>query len=323
MPRNLGDTLLQWMSWQQRGRISDVQEKLVWLASGSGVVIPQWQVREWVRVIDALGHCDVDWERERWEISPPTLSQLAGPSVLAVRTGRMDQTLERLADGEDVAVHRVTHTETVLPEILVPATLFVKPLDPDLLSISDQLGLEWVGRAYEDEAAALTPIAKGRTQIARPPDNTLLERLKVPPSADSPLGDSRGAPRFFRSQEIPFSVADGSFRWTEGRRKHHAIVREGAWFEADRAECIHLELSRLGKSSMSWRATGSVRSGVGRVVIASGCFLPRIHARTLTLCSGVPPQVADSPRGDTCYLNVPRRIAELVATALGQDLTVD
>lgn len=323
MPGNLGDTLLQWMSWERRGRISDVQERLVWLASGSGIVIPQWQVREWVRVIDALGHCDVDWKRERWEVRPPALSQVAGPNVLAVRTGRMDQTLERLLKCRDVTVHRLNRPKTSLPDVLVPTTLIIEPLDPDLLSISEQLGLEWVGRTYEDEAAALTPIAKGRTQIARPPDNTLLERLAVPPSADSALGDSRGAPRFLRSREIPFRVADGSFRWTEGRRKHHAIVREGAWFEADRAECIHLELSRLGKSSMSWHATGSERSGVGRVVIASGCFLPRIHARTLTLCSGVPPHVADFPRGDACYLNVPRRIAELVATVLGQDLAVD
>ncbi|KQY41879.1 hypothetical protein [Cellulomonas sp. Root137] len=304
----IGDLMLTWMSEVGTGSVRDARSRVQWLARTTRADASEQAAGRWLRDISVLGHCEVDWDNDRWAIAPPAIVTLPMSDGHATIVGaRRVRFAEALANSDlwvDSVVHAPTGSDIEAPATLLVAYDTVEALKQEAADIE----LVYSGAAATRLAAQLPTISA--TQPAAPPawSNTTVEYLdELTPSRFRASGDR---------------TTDGLYRFEANGRMRHLLCRGGNWFSCDRSVGIFLELARVGTSVMRWRPeSGSGRSTVGTVFVDFGAALPPLQSRTLALCSGFVPRF--HPAAQTAaYANVPLVIARFVAQSVLQEIEV-
>lgn len=303
-----GDLMLRWMSETGSGDLDDLRNRVRWLARTSDLAATSSSAGRWVRDISTLGHAEIDWEGRRWSCNPGTVSRLPAAGGLAVLTGRRSSTT--VADLDDGGV--CAHTISCPPgagDLPVPACVLIQ-FDslPDLRNAAAAAGVQYAGCAAERLAGALAgpppprpagPPTTGRTPLSR---LVITDGLHFKPCEDTD--------------------ADGLYETQPHGQRRYLLRRDGRWYWSDRAWGIFNELSYHRIPVMRWRPEHpAAPSGVGSAFVDWGAPLPVLPARTLIMCSGLPPKFHAAARTAE-YRNVPLVTARAVAAALSQELKV-
>ena len=299
------DLILRWISETGAGSVSDLREKLAWLARTQDTSTSRAATGRWLRDISALGHAEIDWLADRWSVGPPVITPLPCSDGTAVLAGsRRTGLVERL---EQANVSVTTYGPTAaLGSLPVPTAVFAQYDGLDgLKAAADETGLTYSSCAARKLAEFRPSLELGAE--APPPTygNATLQR--------------------FNSQERAFQPSrgdqDGLYRVRLYGTLRHLYRQNGTWHNCELATGIFIDYTRSGGVSvMRFQKERDYPGGpVGSVLIDRGVPLPPLHARALTLCSGLPPRFSEAARMTT-YANVPATVASAVAESLQQRL---
>jgi hypothetical protein len=305
----IGNLLLQWMSEAESGRISDLRETAEWLARSVDLEIASYAAGRWVRDVSALGHCDVDWERDTWTISSPRISRLPEADGSAVLIGaRGSKLLQPLGVAEIWS--QTLRREGGVGEIPVPDTVLIQYESArELIELTAALGTEYSDCAPFELARELSTLSPGAPSAPPVRSDELRVLNEVSPRREFSVfvGDYQVAP-------------DGLYCQQVRGRDFYLVRTSGQWFHCDLTTGIYLELHRRNVSVMRWRPEpGRGSAEIGELFVDWGAPMPVMHSRALTLCSGFTARFS-SKAHTAIYDNVPLIIAREVATSLGQDL---
>jgi hypothetical protein len=298
------DLLLRWMSETGAGSIRDLRERAAWLARAGGRPTTRTATGRWVKDLTSLAHTEVDWDEDRWAVTPSTVVRLPAADGTAILVGsRRAGHVEAIQD--EMAVTLVSPQPA--PGDLPTPTVVLVQFDSveQIKAAAAAAGAIYVGCAAAQLAAVLTGPGPGAP--AAPPTHReeTLERL----AARSGLPFERAS-----------GDADGLYRLRRHGRWVYLYRSGGEWWRCDLATGVFRDLARNGESVMRWRAEpGAGRASVGTMFIDWGAPLPVLHARTLVLCSGFPPTFSGAAR-TAIYVNVPIMVAQAVARSLRQEL---
>lgn len=308
----IGDLLLLWMSETGAGSITRLRDRAQWLARTADLRINEYATGRWLRDASALGHCELDWNRDQWSIAPAAITRLPDADATAVLAGARRQhllgTLEEALDTTGAWGEKYTRApgEGHIPP---PTTVMIQfDSTAQLRALAEQVGAQYAGCAA--------------TGIIRHLPATELGVPAAPPVATSPLEVlSTTSPRTF----VPAAVldarrGDGLYRQLAQGRHVHLYRSGGQWHHCDLSTGVFLELQRRGVSATQWRPEpGPGRGHTGTFLVEAGVPLPALHERALVLCSGFPGLFHSSARA-LAYANIPLTVARAVAASLGQPL---
>ncbi|UJP40259.1 hypothetical protein [Cellulomonas palmilytica] len=307
----IGDLLLSWMSATGSGSVRDLRRRVQWMARTSDADHSARAAARWVRDMTTLGHCEVDWQADRWSIAPSALTVLPCSDGQAALVGsRRAALLERLEDSNLWIEHLVQ--EPSGDDLPMPTAILASYDSYDSLAAeAARIGAAFAGCAAVRLAARLPRIGLGRD--AAPPSwsSTTLERFE---GLDHP---------YFRSAAVRGGelLPDGLYRTEVLGRNAYLLLRDGAWHHCGRGEGVYLELARWGETTLRYRSDAVGYPECGSVFVDWGAPLPPLQARALVLCSGKVPRFGQAGQ-TTIYCNVPIKVAHLVADSLMQKLVL-
>jgi hypothetical protein len=119
-----------------------------------------------------------------------------------------------------------------------------------------------------------------------------------------------------RWRPVERDIEPGLYRYEHRGRELRWIDEERRPYRVDFALGAYCELRRVQKSDILHWMQLPVN---GTLSVPLRAPLPVLHARAATMCSGLAPQ---RHAGVLRYENVPRRIAEAIASSLDQQLQV-
>lgn len=307
-----GELMLNWMSEVESGTIKELRDRTEWLMRDSLTTHEgHHRFYEWLRRMTSLGHCEVDWARRRWSVTPLVIYRLPNADGLAALAGRRRQTLtpRLLQESENTDVWVDTR---VMPQqgrgLPLPRVIQIQFNNAsELEQLASNLGGRYVGTAAVRLASVLRPPSVG--PIAAPPPGA--ESLEVLSTVSPPRFSSAPVTSYFRRE--------GLYRYKRYGQRIHLYWDGENWRETDRERGVILEARRRGERVIRWvPEIVHGRGGVGSVVVEAGIAIPALHDRALVLCSGLTPAVSES--GDVIYENVPRIVARTVADLLDASL---
>lgn len=299
------DLILRWMSETGAGSIGDLRDKLAWLAHTEDTPASRTATGRWLRDISALGHAEADWYADRWSAALPVVTPLPCSDGTAVLAGSRRTGLVERLEQADVSV--TTYLPTAMAGSLpVPAAVFVQYDDLDgLRAAAIEAGLTYCACAARKLAERLPPLHLGGE--APPPayGNPTLQRFNYDELAFRPSGGD----------------CDGLYRVRLHGALRHLYRQNGTWHNCELATGVFIDYARSGGVSViRFQQERDYPGGpVGSVFIDGGAPLPALHARALTLCSGLPPCFSETAR-TTSYANIPATVASAVAKSLQQRL---
>ncbi|SDM42036.1 hypothetical protein SAMN05660642_02471 [Geodermatophilus siccatus] len=302
----LGDQLAQWLAVQRSGRINRLRRTHDWLARTDNITAWPADSGRWLRDMAALGNLEVDWDTDRWSTTPLVLTRIPEGDGLALLVGCRSSSCDRTLDDLWLEVHR-------LPQVLHPSglarpTVVLLQYDSpeDLPMAAKALGATYVPCAAEQLTTHLSYPQLGEPAAGPNLQNASLEQFDP------------------RTQEWrPTTVRplpQGAYRYEWAGRKRYLYLGPEGWRQCDMPAAVFAALATVKVSPLRWRADSSGRD-VGCLYVDWGVPLPVLHQRCLVLCSGFTPRFSDRARTGI-YDNIPRSIAEAVATSLGQTLEV-
>ncbi|MFD6950656.1 MULTISPECIES: hypothetical protein [unclassified Nocardiopsis] len=313
-PEEHGDVLLRWVSELGSGSVSELRSGLEWYARSSGLPDDRGAVWGWIGAMSALGHLDVAWRNSTWSCSPPAVTRVPYSDGLAAVTGeRRRSALKTLLDrGPSLGLEAMWVRPPCPPgELPLPMSLLLSHWSPDQLGeLASLTGAEYTP-CFAFQAATVLPGTKTEEVAAGP-------RFDVRVSRYTPF--SREGTGLWT--EVEGRLKDGLYRWRKtDSRTVFRLRRGGSWFKLPKEVGVYAELQRNGISVLSWtQEPGPGRWRIGSLAVHRNAPLPPLHARTATLCSGLPARTG--PGGAYVYDNVPWRIARAIAESLGQRVFV-
>ncbi|MER6325275.1 hypothetical protein [Streptomyces coelicoflavus] len=305
-----GGVLLRWLSEIRGGKATALRDGVRGQAQAWGLEPGEYADWDWMRQATALGLIDVDLRVDRWSVAPPVLTRLPHADGLAVltgaRTARISARVEEAAREwmELIAVpHRPGSGEIPLPD-----TLLIQYEDP--ATLRETAGL--LGARYVPCAAL--QLTKLLPQAAPGPES-------APPGGSTANTLEKYEPRLQRFVPVASDNEDGLYRWRGADYARLTRLRSNGVFRTVGHETgIYLELARHRTGVMRWRPeSGEGRAGIGRLFVDRYAPLPALHERVAVLCSGFPPSVGRQTQ-TRAYDNVPRTLAEAIASSLHQNL---
>ncbi len=305
----IGDLLLTWMSEIGSGTVADFHDRAAWLARTDGLALGEGAPRWWLRDAAALGHCEVDWTHGKWSVTQPVLAQLPQADGLAVLCGARRPRLVRAIDERDIYEEtrrrNSSHRDIPSPSTILIPYQSAHQLQHDAAAIGAAVG----GCAAERISSLLRSTAPAAPS-APPAYSSLLERLtSVAPQRWRPASPRDPAP------------PRGLYREQVNGRWQHLVRCADSWLTTDLSSGIFAELARLGRTVMRWLPDGDDPKRTGTLLIDARIPLPPLHERALVLCSGFVPRF-EAAFNELHYDNVPRAIADDVASTLGQSLQI-
>ncbi|MEV8221972.1 hypothetical protein AB0P16_05845 [Dietzia maris] len=263
----------------------------------------------WLNTTAALGHCEVDWQKDLWSISPPVIARLPYSDGLGILVGARRARLLRAIDESDLYTERAAR-EPDARRIPPPDTLLLPFSDErDLIQAAEGVGAAYVGNAAGSIADLLGQEAPPES-AAQPAHDSVLERLA-----------NLDPPNWRRvSPKEPLNT-DGLYREHYRGRWHYKLRKTGSWFRSDLSHGIYAELDRRDQNVFRWQADSRDRAQVGTFLVYQYAPLPPLQTRALTLCSGFNPRYSNEKRS-LLYHNVPRSIGNKVAASLHQKFQV-
>lgn len=309
-----GDVLLRWVSELGSGSVAELRNGIGWYAGSHGLPDSRSAIWKWVNAMGALGHLDVAWRSGTWSCSPPAVTRIPYSDGLAAVTGERRRSAQQalLSHGPRLGLEAAwVRPPCPQGELPLPAVLLISYWSPGQLEELASL----TGAAYTPcfalQAAETLPGAQAEEPDGGPRTGALINRY-TPPSEDS-TG---------KWAETGNHTEDGLYRWKRtDSRTVFRIRRSGSWFKTSKEVGVYAESRRRGISALSWtQEPGPGRWRIGSLAVHAEAPLPPLHARTATLCSGLPSRT--SPGGAAVYDNVPWRVARAIAESLGQRISV-
>ncbi|WP_017584773.1 hypothetical protein [Nocardiopsis ganjiahuensis] len=313
-PEGHGDVLLRWVSELGAGSVSELRSGLEWYAGLYGLPDDRGAIRRWIGLMSALGHLDVAWRSSAWSCSPAAVTRIPYSDGLAAVTGERRrsalQTLLRCCPSLDLEAVwiRPPHPPGELP---LPKSLLISYWSPDQLKeLASLTGAEYTP-CFALQASAMFPGTRIGESAAGPRFDARVSRYTPSPSDEAdPWTEAEG------------HLEDGLYRWKRTDSRTVVRLRRGeSWFKTPKEVGVYAELQRNGISALSWtQEPGPGRWRIGSLAVHRNAPLPPLHARTATLCSGLPARTG--PGDADVYDNVPWRIARAIAESLGQRISI-
>jgi hypothetical protein len=278
--------------------------------------------RSSIRFLDALGHCEFDFEKRQVFVCPPTLvtlpvSGLPNAVLTGARTPSLIQDLEEFKGHNKDAVF-ISKISQVGIEYLLPATIIIEAINFDYLEdISDAAGIN--SSLVEPASWSLSNFSLGIEELI---DSLLFETRD----------DLNWYKEFFSSATLRFSKF-GS------RKSTHELI---SYTNPVNQQWCHLiwDGQKAAKVDRDWgryivllkhnRKVLLYDERRHHLAVPATVPLPRFLGRAAALCSGLAPESAKLgentrsglPAGHPVdvYSSVPPLIAGLIAAKLSQDL---
>ncbi|MGT2502689.1 hypothetical protein ACVOMS_21335 [Bradyrhizobium guangxiense] len=283
------EALLEWLSYRQSGRPSDIPSELL-PGESAGVMLADLSI---------LGH--VEREEDTWRIAPPVLASLGDGSedaaaaiLCGARTRGLFARLKTACESRGADLKSIVQPGRPDCILVTAATTF------DLCSIASDASLNWQRDAAFTLLASLPrmsewprqpiPMVAGRTQGVRRFSRSRLRWI------ESTLGEAQGAPRgLFEIKRDRDTVVV----LKEGENSQSRIEKAaGRLIVAANAKKLHIDLK-----SRSLFLPASLRP-------------PMLVTRALVLCSGQVPEFVQNTR-QIVFRGVSGRAAHLAAAILG------
>lgn len=297
------------MSETGAGDVRGLRDRLAWYMRSRNFTPQRRATGLWLRDISALGHAEIDWDKDKWAIAPAAAALIpaaGGTAVLA--GGRRVGIRDALADSDNLATFERAHA-TRTSDLPAPTSIYVQSDSIEQLSSAlGDIGIQYVGEAASSIASALAPISLGA--LAAPPQRGAdLEHL------DPQSTDVSFVPRC--------PPGDGLARFKDLGRLNYIYRQNGEWYHTDYAEGVLLDLAVRGVGVIRWRQERIVDGRrIGRLFVDQGSPLPPLQTRALALCSGLPVKFSTFA-GTAIYRNVPKDVAVLVAQSVHQTVEED
>jgi hypothetical protein len=309
-----GDVLLRWVSELGSGSVTELRNGIGWYAGSHGLPDGRSAIWKWVNAMGALGHLDVAWRSSTWSSSPPVVTRIPYSDGLAAVTGERRRSALKalLGHGPRLGLEAAwVQPPCAQGDLPLPVSLLIGYWSPGQLEELASL----TGVAYTPCFALQVAEALPGTQADEPdggPRTGALVNRYTPPSPSS-TG---------KWTETGDHTEDGLYHWkrTDSRTVFRVRRSEG-WFKTSKETGVYAELHRRDVSALSWtQESAPGRWRIGSLAVHAEAPLPQLHARTATLCSGLPART--SPGGSAVYDNVPWRVARAIAESLGQRISV-
>jgi hypothetical protein len=271
-----------------------------------------------VRALDALGHCDFDFNENKVYAAPPVLVRLpcAGFPQAILTGARSPQTIEKLSDACKSIGHHINLEVTEQPGefVLVPRRVAVQAEDVgELEAIAKSLGIAFMetpsawsllhfAASVDDYSATL--------QWSNDPELTTWKRQTFDPNSL----------QFLSLQETDIRLSQYSH--PSRNIQTHYLWQDGRCTEIDRDWGRYVVLKALRRNVLVYDQRRFI------MAVPIGAKLPGLLERVLTLCSGYVATFVErlpfSPeiRGFNLFRAIPPQIAEMTVNKLGQTVSI-
>jgi hypothetical protein len=298
------DLFLDWLSERGSGRWYSFVAAHDWLFNAgrrqAERIAPGWTAR----TLSDLGHLEVDWQGQRWSVTPPLLTVLPTAGARSLLTGgrtRMlmrsleEETSEAVTDNVIYARHR----QDAAPD----AIFLVSRDEAEVEQLAHRLGIRYEYSAADTLSRVLPSLAGYLAVSGSTPAPTGYEARRFDPAA-------------LRWSPTSSDLAPGLFMYeVHGISRYRFVSELRVSHEVERAIGTYAELQRTGRQVLGWRANDVN----GTLTVPAQAPLPALHARVATACSGLAARFSKVDASNR-YVNVPSEIAERIATSLGQEL---
>lgn len=322
----MSELLLQTISTLGRMRIESFDEAFDTLYQIAGISGEEVDInyirRQTVRFLDALGHCEFDFDKRQVLACPPILVTLplSGPPVGILTGARIPAIVEAIKDF--VKSNRDSISYSIKQQkrkgLLLPPAVYIEAVNHESLNKVAQAA--HIGHYLAEPAAwSLVNFSAGIEDIVKD--------LKYESRADI-----NWYKRTFSMETLTFSrfhnteKAQGLVTYINpvNQQRHHWIWEGDRAAEVDRdwGRYIILATKRIDVLLYDERHQ--------RLVVPSTIPLPRFLARAATLCTGlapVPAGIGEKPVGGLpaghpvdIYCAVPQPIANMISEKLSQEL---
>lgn len=295
-----GDLFLHWLSARRSGTLPDATKTAAALVPG---VSDARAARRYLRRLEDLGHIDLAWNTNTWQIRPRTLTHLPGSSAFALILGERSVGFEEHVDSE-FALHIMRPPATENDTFSDPAALLLEyDTEAELREMAKAIEATFVSCAAVSVARSLTSLRPGAISSG-------------PNRLGSPIQMFMSSTGF---TDIDFPRRDGLYRQLANGPFNYWIFEGGAWAVTSHDEGICLINGMRRRDLIEFHPEDDDGDAVGTLRVDAGLSLPAPHRRALTLCSGLS-ALTERTGGWTTYHNVPFSVAHLVATSLHQQL---
>jgi hypothetical protein len=272
-----------------------------------------------VRALDALGHCDFDFNENKVYAAPPVLVRLpcAGFPQAILAGARSPQTIQKLSEACKAIGNHVNLEVTEQPGelVLVPRRVAVQAeevgeleaianfLEISFLEMPSAWSLAHFAASIDDYLTTF--------QWSNDPELTTWKRQTFDPSSL----------QFRSSQERDTDIRLSQYSHPSRNSQKHYLWKEGRCTEIDRDWGRYVVLKALRRNVLVYDQQRFI------IAVPVGAKLPRLLERALTLCSGYVATFVEglpfSPeiRGFNLFRAIPPQIAEMTAKKLGQTLS--
>lgn len=294
-----GDLFLNWLSARRYGTLPDVTRTAASLMSGVSDVRG---ARLYLRRLEDLGHIDLSWSQNTWQIRPRTLTHLPGSSAFALILGERPVGFEEQVDSE-LALHVLRPPMMENDTFTDPVTLLLEyDTEAELRDIAEAIEAAFVSCAAVSVARSLKPI-RAATISSGP------NRLGSPVQMFATAGGFT---------DVHFPHRDGLYRQLANGRFNYWILDADTWAATSHDEGICFINGMRRSDLLEFRVKDNDGEPVGTLLVDEVLPLPAPHRRALTLCSGMVPLTRRT--SVRTYRNVPISVALLVAKSLHQQL---
>ncbi|MCX2746282.1 hypothetical protein OOZ51_00450 [Arthrobacter sp. MI7-26] len=252
--------------------------------------------------MEDLGHIDLAWSKNTWQIRPRTLTHLPGSSAFALILGERSVGFEEHVDSE-FALHVMRSPAMESNTFRDPAALLLEyDTEAELREMAEAIEATFVSCAAVSVARSLTPLRPGAISSG-------------PNRLGSPIQMFTTSTGF---TDIDFPRRDGLYRQLANGRFNYWIFEAGTWAVTSHDEGVCLINGMHRHDLLKFRPKDNDGEPVGTLYVDSGLPLPGPHRRALTLCSGL--SALTGRTGVWTYRNVPFSVALQVAKSLHQQL---
>lgn len=294
-----GDLFLNWLSARRCGTLPDATRTAAALVSG---VSDPRAARLYLRRLEDLGHIDLAWSTNTWQIRTRTLTHLPGSSAFALILGERSVGFEEQVDSE-FALHVMRPPTTENDAFSDPGALLLEyDTEAELREMAEAIEATFVSCAAVSVARGLKPLRAGT--ISNGPN-----RL------GSPIQMFTTSAGF---TDVDFPRLDGLYRQLANGPYNYWIFDAGTWAVTSHDEGICLINGMRRRDLLEFHPEDNDGEPVGTLCVDAGLPLPAPHRRALTLCSGL--SALSERTGAWTYRNVPVSVALLVAKSLHQQL---
>ncbi|WP_461174172.1 hypothetical protein M1D93_05590 [Arthrobacter sp. Z1-9] len=294
-----GDLFLNWLSARRSGALPDATRTAAALVSG---VSDPRAARRYLRRLEDLGHIDLSWTANTWQIRPRTVTHLPGSSAFALILGERPVGFEQHVDSE-FALRVIRPPAADNDRFSDPAALLLEyDTEAELRDMAEAIEATFVSCAAVSVARGLTPLQPGAISSG-------------PNRLGSPIQMFTTSAGF---TDIDFPRRDGLYRQLANGPFNHWIFEAGSWAVTSQDEGICLINGMRRRDLLEFHPEDNDGEPVGTLLVDAGLPLPAHHRRALTLCSGL--RALTERTGAWTYRNVPLSVAHLVAKSLHQQL---